>query len=277
MRETEKRENPATATRQLYTGNEEKASEKSPLMTKEQPIFSLPVDPRAALHDRIERVKAANRIEEVIAREAGVSLKRIGANLVCRCPFPDHEDSKPSFTVYLNKQSYYCYGCRRGGDVICFVMDYCKLSFKESLTRLDDGIACQEVAAKAVGNESLMAASTPVSLVRQKQLMRQCRDFFHQCLGESEAGQALLKQRGLWSPELVSHFKIGFDNGKINQAINGDIQEELRTIGLVNDKGNSRFYQCLTVGLEDGEGEVVSLQNHREGQKIFVPTTRRSP
>ena len=149
MRETEKRENPATATRQLYTGNEEKASEKSPLMTKEQPIFSLPVDPRAALHDRIERVKAANRIEEVIAREAGVSLKRIGANLVWRCPFPDHEDSKPSFTVYLNKQSYYCYGCRRGGDVICFVMDYCKLSFKESLTRLDDGIACQEVAAKA--------------------------------------------------------------------------------------------------------------------------------
>jgi DNA primase len=37
---------------------------------------------------------------------------------VGRCPLPDHEDRSPSFTVYPESNSWYCYGCLRGGDVI---------------------------------------------------------------------------------------------------------------------------------------------------------------
>lgn len=35
-----------------------------------------------------------------------------------RCPFPDHNDSKPSFSYNDTKQIFNCFGCERGGDVV---------------------------------------------------------------------------------------------------------------------------------------------------------------
>jgi CHC2 zinc finger len=45
-------------------------------------------------------------------------LKRVGDRWVGQCPLPDHEDRSPSFTVYPETNSWFCYGCLRGGDVI---------------------------------------------------------------------------------------------------------------------------------------------------------------
>ena len=39
-----------------------------------------------------------------------------------KCPFPDHSDTNPSFVVYPETQSFYCFGCQRGGSVIDYVM-----------------------------------------------------------------------------------------------------------------------------------------------------------
>jgi len=38
-----------------------------------------------------------------------------------RCPFPDHEDANPSFTVYP-PDGFYCFGCDRGGTAIDYIM-----------------------------------------------------------------------------------------------------------------------------------------------------------
>jgi len=45
-------------------------------------------------------------------------MRRVGRNWIARCPLPDHEDRSPSFTVYPETDSFFCYGCLRGGDVI---------------------------------------------------------------------------------------------------------------------------------------------------------------
>jgi DNA primase len=45
-------------------------------------------------------------------------LRKVGNRWVGRCPLPDHEDRSPSFTVYPETNSWFCYGCLRGGDVI---------------------------------------------------------------------------------------------------------------------------------------------------------------
>ena len=42
-------------------------------------------------------------------------------NNKARCPFPDHEDANPSFIVYP-PDSFYCFGCKRGGTVIDYIM-----------------------------------------------------------------------------------------------------------------------------------------------------------
>jgi hypothetical protein len=45
-------------------------------------------------------------------------LRRVGERWVARCPLPGHEDRSPSFTVYPETDSFFCFGCLEGGDVI---------------------------------------------------------------------------------------------------------------------------------------------------------------
>ena len=45
-------------------------------------------------------------------------LRCVGDKWVARCPLPQHEDRSPSFTVYPETDSFFCFGCLVGGDVI---------------------------------------------------------------------------------------------------------------------------------------------------------------
>ncbi len=47
-----------------------------------------------------------------------VQRRRVGDKWVGRCPLPDHADRSPSFTVYPQTNSWFCFGCLRGGDVV---------------------------------------------------------------------------------------------------------------------------------------------------------------
>lgn len=58
-------------------------------------------------------------------------LRRRGTRLVGHCPF--HSDKTPSFTVYLESNSYFCYSCGSGGDVIAFIQQLNGLSFREAV------------------------------------------------------------------------------------------------------------------------------------------------
>jgi DNA primase len=86
--------------------------------------------------DEIRQLKAAHRIEEVIAG-CGVPLTRNGTRWKARCPFPDHEDRTPSFFVFPATQTYQCFGrCGRGGDVLDFLREWYGCSFREAVARL---------------------------------------------------------------------------------------------------------------------------------------------
>jgi hypothetical protein len=46
-------------------------------------------------------------------------LQRVGNRWVAKCPLPNHQDKTPSFTIYPETNSWYCYGaCQRGGDIV---------------------------------------------------------------------------------------------------------------------------------------------------------------
>src|SRR5215211_4248019 len=45
-------------------------------------------------------------------------LRRVGERWVGRCPLPNHNERTPSFTVYTETNSWYCFGCLEGGDVV---------------------------------------------------------------------------------------------------------------------------------------------------------------
>lgn len=82
----------------------------------------------------ILQLKASCDIVSVIS--SYVPLKRDGRNQKCLCPF--HLEKTPSLVVYENTQSFYCFGCGIGGDVITFIMNIENLEYTEAVRLLSE-------------------------------------------------------------------------------------------------------------------------------------------
>ncbi len=80
----------------------------------------------------ISEIKYRNDIETAVSQY--VNLKRRGKNLVGLCPF--HSEKTPSFTVYPENGSFYCFGCGVGGDVFTFTGLIENLDYIESVKLL---------------------------------------------------------------------------------------------------------------------------------------------
>lgn len=65
--------------------------------------------------DFFSDIKQAVTIEQVCSTY-GVPLVRKGGRLKACCPF--HNEKTPSFTIYEDTNSFYCFGCGAAGDVI---------------------------------------------------------------------------------------------------------------------------------------------------------------
>lgn len=65
----------------------------------------------------LEAVKQRNDIVTVIERYT--RLRKSGSRYSGKCPI--HNDKNPSLIVYPDRQSFHCFGCGKGGDVISFV------------------------------------------------------------------------------------------------------------------------------------------------------------
>ncbi len=74
-------------------------------------------EPRHMVKKAIETVKAAVRIEDVVAHHTATRLLGNG-RLLARCVAPDHEDKTPSMTVYTDSQRFRCYACGLHGDLV---------------------------------------------------------------------------------------------------------------------------------------------------------------
>lgn len=75
------------------------------------------------------QLKLDNPIESLMG--SYTNLIRRGRNYVCLCPF--HSEKTASCTVYPESQSFYCFGCGAGGDVITFVMKAENLEYIEAV------------------------------------------------------------------------------------------------------------------------------------------------
>ena len=76
----------------------------------------------------IDDIKRNHPMPEVV-RQYGIEINRAG---FCRCPF--HSERTASMKIYA--QSFYCFGCGAGGDVIDFVRLYERCDFKTAFRML---------------------------------------------------------------------------------------------------------------------------------------------
>ena len=81
-----------------------------------------------------EEIKNKNGIVEVISDY--VELEKRGDSYFGICPF--HDSQSASFSVSAQKQTYYCFECGAGGNVITFIMEYNNCSFTEAVRFLEE-------------------------------------------------------------------------------------------------------------------------------------------
>ncbi len=146
-------------------------------------------------------LRAANPIETVIG--SYVQLKRRGRNYVCSCPF--HSEKTPSCTVFTDTQSFYCFGCGAGGDVITFVMKIENLIFSEAVKLLAQR-AGLELPQNSPESSRLAALRT-----RIYEMNRLAANFFYTNLvsGRDKQGLQYFAQRRL-SPQTIKKYGLGY-------------------------------------------------------------------
>lgn len=149
--------------------------------------------------DIINEIKYRNDIETAVS--GYVNLKRRGKNLVGLCPF--HNEKTPSFTVYPENGSFYCFGCGVGGDVFTFTGLIENLDYIEAVKLLAErsGIALPQDGY----DDSMQRLKNTVYDIN-----RDTARFFHKYLMSPDGRWALdyLTERGL-TLKTIKHFGLG--------------------------------------------------------------------
>ncbi len=200
-------------------------------------------------------------IEQIIS--SYVQLKRRGKNLVGLCPF--HNEKTPSFTVYPDSQSYYCFGCGAGGEVINFIRRAENLDYVEAVSYLCD--KCSMVL-PSDGYDSSLAEKRK----RMYEINREAARFFNSCLytDEGKEGLEYFKMRG-YKKSTITKFGLGYAPNKWDSLLKfmrqkGYSYEELHAANLANRSekdGKIRYYDSfrnrVMVPIIDARGNVVAF------------------
>ena len=156
--------------------------------------------------ETIEEILIRTDIQTLIG--GYVSLKRAGANLKGLCPF--HSEKSPSFTVYPNNNSFYCFGCGAGGDQISFIMRMEHLDYPDAVQFLAKraGITIQD-------NEQALYNSGPrFDKKRMYQMNTDAAKFFNAALfsdtADAKAALSYFTEQRKLSVATIKHFGLGY-------------------------------------------------------------------
>ena len=206
----------------------------------------------------MDELVARSDIADVVG--SYVQLTRRGSNLFGLCPF--HSEKTGSFSVSPDKQIYYCFGCKRGGGVINFIMEEENLPFPDAVRFL----------AKRAGLEVPEEEGDREAGRRRQRLLDLNRDaarFYYRLLQQPEgrAVQEYLDRRQIRKATAVN-FGIGASLDAWDVLLNemtakGYSKSELLAAGLIVDNKKGGFYDKfrnrLMLPVIDTRGDVVAF------------------
>ena len=190
-------------------------------------------------HEYIEELTRRTDIVELVG--SYVQLKRKGRLYGGLCPF--HSEKTPSFYVYPDTQSFYCFGCQAAGDAISFV---------KKINNISSGEAIKMLASRAGMPEPQEDDKTGRLRSRVLSMNKEAARFFHACLNstveEARQARAYWRRRGLDDKTIV-RFGLGYapnDGQALYQYLRdkGYNQQELDASGLFKRSQSGRIY-CL--------------------------------
>ena len=206
-------------------------------------------------------------LDELIARSdivdvvsGYVALQRKGGNLFGLCPF--HNEKTPSFSVSPDKQIYHCFGCKKGGGVINFIMEIENLTFPEAVRFL------AKRANLPVPEEEEQSGADKLRR-RVLDLNRDAARWYYDllCSPEGAVVQAYLDKRQI-RRGIAVRFGMGaspdrWDGLLTAMTRKGYSKQELLAAGLVVNGKNGRLYDKfrnrLMLPVIDTRGDVVGF------------------
>ena len=149
----------------------------------------------------IQQLKQSCDMERIVS--GYLPLKKKGRYLVGLCPF--HSEKSPSFYVYPQNQSFYCFGCGAGGDVITFIRRIENLEYMEAVKLLADRCGLE------LPMDSDQSDARSMLKKRVLEINRESARFFHSCLMSEQGRQAYeyLISRGR-DRKTIRHFGLGY-------------------------------------------------------------------
>lgn len=167
-----------------------------------------------------------------------VSLKKRGNTYVGLCPF--HNEKTPSFTVYENTQSFYCFGCGAGGDGVSFMRKIENLDYIDAVKVLAQRAGMQM---PDDGYDDSLSKKRRTIL----EINRETARFYHNYM-MSEQGKVGLQyflNRGL-SQKTIRHFGLGYAPNKWDELLKhlkskGYNISDMLAAGVVR-KGEKGYY-----------------------------------
>ncbi|MGI5893634.1 MAG: DNA primase [Candidatus Merdivicinus sp.] len=188
----------------------------------------------------IENLRMSCDIESVVS--SYVKLKRQGRNQVGLCPF--HSEKTPSMVVYSDTQSFFCFGCGAGGDVISFIMRIENLDYVEAVRLLAQraGMVVPEGQ-----EEDRLSRIKPIIL----EINRLTARFYHKILRspEGKAGFSYFSERGL-TPQTMVKYGLGYAPPGWNTLrdylrAQGFSTEQMYDAGVVNRGREGSYYDAF--------------------------------
>ena len=209
----------------------------------------------------LTELRARTDIESVISPY--VNLSKRGRLVKGLCPF--HNEKTPSFTIYTDSQSFYCFGCGAGGDAITFVRRIENLDYVEAVKVLAEraGMKMPED-----GYDDSLAKHRQRILAANREAAR----FFHNTMmsPQGKTGLDYFLGRGL-TMQTIKHFGLGYAPDSWDALLRymrskGFTNQELYDANLVrmSNKGDRTHYydnfkNRAMVPIIDLRGNVIAF------------------
>ena len=210
--------------------------------------------------ETIDEIRSRSDIVEVIS-ECGIALRPAGRDFKALCPF--HTEKTPSFTVSVQKQIFYCFGCQTGGNVISFVEKHEGKSFMETIEWLAER---QNI---TLPTQDARESANQKRLKTLEDLNRFAVEYYHrQLLTEraSESARQYLKRRGV-QPKTLRSFQLGYATSGRRELVKvatdkGFTIQQLIDVGLIKDEDKGpqdRFWNRILFPIQNERGVPVGF------------------
>jgi DNA primase len=197
------------------------------------------------------------------------ALRRQGARYTGLCPYPDHSEKTPSFSVTPDRGFYHCFGCKEGGDAIKLVTDLKGLSFVEAVTYLAERSGVDLEYEGTSPAESKAAREKTQKRRAIYKALAAAAVYYHKYLLESQSPEAedarkYLESRGL-GYSTIEEFRLGLAPSGGSPGFVGAAHKlglDLKTLneaGLLSPRGGERFWGRITFPISDRRGRIVGF------------------